>query len=274
MTNFEVLLEQSFLQSLVQQSLGGIKTVNVVEAFGLQIVGNISRPSCNINDFRILAHIGKFEEIVNQAIGISISHNFLANFSREIFQILNQTQKCKAYVILQHFVLRECLNVKVLTVGQWSNNLVLYSVLLQDPNKYMMMKFWKFISLPPFSKWSMYPRQILSILRIMAEWTVFCSDILLFGKKWRYVILGNFYKFKLLTSYSKGSDSTEDFRVPKITEEDYCCHTRFFFQDDARLKLWWSFVASSKIPPKNQKKNRNFWDCFFRDTRTPSFRGR
>ena len=89
------------------------------------------------------------------------------------------------------------------------------------------------------------------------------------------VILGNFYNFKLLTFYSKGSDSTEDFRVPKITEEDYCCHTRFFFQDDARLKLWWSFVASSKIPPKNKKKkNRNFWDCFFGGTRTPSFRGR
>ena len=193
---FQVLLEQSFLQSLVQQSLRGIKTVNVIEAFGLQIVGNVSRPSSNINDFRILAHIGKLEEIVNQAIRISISHNFLANFSREIFQILNQTQKCKDYVILQHFVLRECLNVKVLTVGQWSNNLVLYSVLLQDPNKYMMMKFWKFISLPPFSKWSMYPRQILSIFRIMAEWTVFCSDILLFEKK-----IVSFWAISIISSY-------------------------------------------------------------------------
>ena len=88
----------------------------------------------------------------------------------------------------------------------------------------------------------------------MAEWTVFCSDILLIEKK--NVILGNFYNFKLLTFYSKGSDSTEDFSVPRITEEDYCCHTRFFFQDDARLKLWWSSVASSKIPPKNKIKKK------------------
>ena len=104
---------------------------------------HIAGSTGEIQDLGVLVCDALQQELFHQSLRVSVTHDSLALI--EVLQVL-QGQKV---VMLATFFSQNA------TVGQWSKSFVLYSVLVVEPNMYIIMKFWMLYCFPPgCSSWS------------------------------------------------------------------------------------------------------------------------
>ena len=120
-------------------------------------IGNVSRATGDVENLGVLVDV-EGEKLFDQGLRVPVAHNRLALV--EVLQVLDRKLCLGRNGIKINFSticsIQFCLRSGSCTVGQLLKSLVLYSVLVVDPNMYIIIKFWMLYCLPPGpSSWSM-----------------------------------------------------------------------------------------------------------------------